>query len=114
MKGVDLSDAIKAFQAIGFIIDGAVGVTFEMLIRAEAEVGSVIRVDSLRKLYLEKYQIEIKRRNLVPIEDQAIDVKRHYWQEARAHSTDPGRRAEAAKILYLVDQLCLQRLDTQD
>ena len=107
-------EIIRAGQKMGMIIDEAVGVTFEMLINAEAEIGSIIRLPSLRKLYLEKYQVEINRRTLVPIEDQAFEIKQHYWKEARGHSTDRETRTQAAKILYLVDQLCQRRLDTQD
>lgn len=111
MSHVDISEAIKVMQSVGMIIDGVVGVSFEMLINAEADVRSVLRLDSIRKLYLEKYELEKKRRTLVPIENQTDEVKRHYWTEAAKYDTDRLRRTQGATILYLIDQLCQRRLD---
>lgn len=114
MTPVDMAETIRTFQRVGFIIDEAVGVSFEMLVNADVQVGSVLRLDSLRNLYLEKYIVELKRRTLVPIEDQEDTVKRHYWTEAAQYDTDRGRRTDTAIILYLIDQLCQRRLDTQE
>jgi hypothetical protein len=109
-----LSEAVKGAQGMGMIIDEAVGVSFEMLIHADVEVASVLRLDSIRNIYLEKYILEKKRRTLVPIEDQEDTVKRHYWTEAAQYDTDRERRTDTAIILYLIDQLCQRRLDTQE
>lgn len=109
-----LSEAVKGAQGMGMIVDEVMGVSFEMLINCEVEVRSILRLDSIRNIYLEKYILEKKRRNLVPIEDQEDTVKRHYWTEAAHYDTDRERRTDTAIILYLIDQLCQRRLETQE
>ena len=98
-------------QPIGLMLDEVVNVSFEMLIKAEVEVASVLRLPSIRNLYREKYDRELIRRTLIPIEDQTDEVKRHYWKESAAYETDRERRIEAAKIIYLIDEMCRRELE---
>ena len=111
MNPVPLPEIIRRLQPIGLMLDSVVNVSFEMLIRSEVEVASVLRLPSIRNLYAEKYDREIKRRTLIPIEDQTDEIKKHYWKESAAYETDRQRRIEAAKIIYLIDEMCRRALE---
>lgn len=111
MKPVPIPEIIRRLQPIGLMLDSVVNVSFEMLIKAEVEVASVLRLPSIRNLYAEKYDREIKRRTLIPIEDLPEDAKKHYWKESAVYESDRERRIEAAKIVYLIDEMCRRELE---
>jgi len=105
-------EAIARFSKIGMIIDEVTNVSFQMLIREHADIGSFVRLDSIRKNYMEKYSLEIKRGKLQPIEHATQDIKRHYWDWAGQYTADRTARTQGAKVIYLIEWMCAQALDS--
>jgi hypothetical protein len=108
---MELREIIARTPSMGMILDGLTNVSFQMLIRDHAEIGSFVRLDSIRKLYMEKYGLEIKRGNLQPIEHADQDIKQHYWDWAGQYTDDREARTEGAKVIYLVEWMCAQAID---
>lgn len=104
-------EAITRLANVGFIIDEVSNVSFQMLIREHADIGSFVRLDSIRKIYMEKYSLEIKRGKLQPIEHATQDIKQHYWDWAGQYTADRTARTQGAKIIYLIEWMCAQALD---
>jgi hypothetical protein len=105
-------EAVTQLSKIGFIIDEVTNVSFQMLIREHADIGSFVRLDSIRKIYMEKYILEIKRGKLQPIEHATEEIKRHYWDWAGQYTADRTARTQGAKVIYLIEWLCAQALDS--
>jgi hypothetical protein len=105
-------EAVTRLAKIGFIIDEVSNVSFQMLIREHADIGSFVRLDSIRKIYMEKYFIELKRGKLQPIEHATEEIKRHYWDWAGQYTADRQTRTEGAKVIYLIEWMCGQALDS--
>jgi len=91
---------------IGCIFDGAVGVTYDALIRSMIDVDFIIRMDSVLGCYMAKYQYHTARRHMPRIEDIPHGDKSYFWNEAKKYTDEQERRIKAAKVIYLIDQLC--------
>lgn len=109
---MDFKETVARLSSLGMIIDSVTNVSFDMLIRSVVELRSVISPPSIRKIYLEKYGLEIKRGNLQPIENATIEIKRHYWDLAGEFSDDRETRADIARIVYLIEWMCQQAIDS--
>jgi hypothetical protein len=105
-------EAVTRLAKIGFIIDEVTNVSFQMLIREHADIGSFVRLDSIRKIYMEKYSLEIKRGNLQPIEHATQDIKRHYWDWAGQYTADRTARTQGSKVIYLIEWMCAEAIDS--
>lgn len=91
---------------IGCLFDGAVGVTYDALIRSTIDIDFIIRMDSVLGCYMAKYQYHISRKEIPRIEDIPHDDKSYFWNEAKKYTHEQDRRIKAAKVIYLIDQLC--------
>lgn len=91
---------------IGCMFDGAVGVTYDALIRSTIDVDFIIRMDSVLGCYMAKYQYHTARRHMPRIEDIPHADKAYFWNEAKKYTDEQERRIKAAKVIYLIDQLC--------
>jgi hypothetical protein len=105
-------EAVTRLAKIGFIIDEVTNVSFQMLIREHADIGSFVRLDSIRKIYMEKYSLEIKRGKLQPIEHATQDIKQHYWDWAGQYTADRTARTQGAKVIYLIEWMCAEAIDS--
>jgi len=105
-------EAVTRLAKIGFIIDEVTNVSFQMLIREHADIGSFVRLDSIRKIYMEKYSLEIKRGKLQPIEHATQDIKQHYWDWAGHYTADRTARTQGAKVIYLIEWMCAEAIDS--
>jgi hypothetical protein len=105
-------EAVTRLAKVGMIIDEVTNVSFQMLIREHADIGSFVRLDSIRKIYMEKYALEIKKGKLQPIEHATEEIKRHYWDWAGQYTSDRQTRTEGAKVIYLIEWLCAQAIDS--
>jgi len=105
-------EAVTQLSKIGFIIDEVTNVSFQMLIREHADIGSFVRLDSIRKIYMEKYILEIKRGKLQPIEHATQDIKRHYWDWAGQYTADRTARTQGSKVIYLIEWMCAEAIDS--
>lgn len=90
----------------GCIFDLAIGVSFDALISSVVDLDFVVRMDSILELYMIKYRFHTNRKHFPTIEQLPTELKRYFWDEAKKYTTDHERRIKAAKIIYLVDQLC--------
>lgn len=90
----------------GCIFDGAVGVSFDALIRSVIDLDFIVRMDSVLGCYLSKYQFHVSRKQIPPIEELDHDSKLYYWNETKKYTEDRERRIKASKVIYLIDQLC--------
>jgi len=88
------------------MFDGAVGVTYDALIRSTIDVDFIIRMDSVLGCYMAKYQYHISRKEIPRIEDIPHADKSYFWNEAKKYTDEQERRIKAAKVIYLIDQLC--------
>lgn len=91
---------------IGCLFDGAVGVTYDALIRSTIDVDFIIRMDSVLGCYMAKYQYHTTQRHIPRIEDIPHGDKSYFWNEAKKYTDEQDRRIKAAKVIYLIDQLC--------
>ena len=91
---------------IGCMFDGAVGVTYDALIRSTIDVDFIIRMDSVLGCYMAKYHYHISRKDIPRIEDIPHADKSYFWNEAKKYTDEQDRRIKAAKVIYLIDQLC--------
>lgn len=91
---------------MGCLFDGAVGVTYDALIRSTIDVDFIIRMDSVLGCYMAKYQYHISRKEIPRIEDIPHGDKSYFWNEAKKYTNEQDRRIKAAKVIYLIDQLC--------
>lgn len=91
---------------VGCLFDGAVGVTYDALIRSTIDVDFIIRMDSVLGCYMAKYQYHISRKEILRIEDIPHDDKSYFWNEAKKYTDEQDRRIKAAKVIYLIGQLC--------
>lgn len=108
---MDTREAVARFTKLGMIIDEATSVSFDMLINSHADIGSFVRLDSIRKIYMEKYALELKRGKLAPIENATQEIKQHYWDWAGQYTADRTARTQGAKVIYLIEWLCAKALD---
>jgi hypothetical protein len=92
--------------AAGCIFDRAIGVSFQALIESVVDLDFVVRMDSVLELYMIKYRFHTNRKHFPRIEEQPTEIKRYFWDEAKKYTEEHERRIKAAKIIYLVDQLC--------
>ena len=90
----------------GCIFDKAIGGSFDALITSVVDLDFVVRMDSILELYMIKYRFHTNRKHFPTIEQLPIELKRYFWDEAKKYTEDHERRIKAAKIIYLVDQLC--------
>ena len=88
------------------MFDGAVGVTYDALIRSTIDVDFIVRMDSVLGCYMAKYQYHISRKDIRRIEDIPHGDKSYFWNEAKKYTDEQDRRIKAAKVIYLIDQLC--------
>ena len=91
---------------VGCLFDGAVGVTYDALIRSTIDVDFIIRMDSVLGCYMAKYQYHTTQRHIPRIEDIPHVDKSYFWNEAKKYTDEQERRIKAAKVIYLIDQLC--------
>ena len=91
---------------IGCIFDGAVGVTYDALIRSTIDLDFIIRMDSVIGCYMAKYQYHTAHKQIPRIEDIPHADKAYFWNEAKKYTDEQERRIKAAKVIYLIDQLC--------
>ena len=91
---------------VGCLFDGAVGVTYDALIRSTIDVDFIVRMDSVLGCYMAKYQYHTSRRDIHRIEDIPQEDKTYYWNQAKKYTDEQDRRIKAAKVIYLIDQLC--------
>lgn len=90
----------------GCIFDRAIGVSFDALIGSVVDLDFVVKFDSILELYMIKYRFHTNRKHFPTIEQLPTELKRYFWDEAKKYTEDHERRIKAAKIIYLVDQLC--------
>lgn len=90
----------------GCIFDKAIGVSFDALIHSVVDLDFVVKFDSILEMYMTKYRFHVNRNHILKIEQLEPKIKRYFWDEAKKYTTDHERRIKAAKIIYLVDQLC--------
>lgn len=90
----------------GCIFDKAIGVSFDALINSVIDLDFIVRMDSVLELYMIKYRHHVSRKHILPIENIATEQKRYFWELAKKYTTDHERRIKAAKVIYLIDQLC--------
>lgn len=95
----------------GCIFDRAIGVSFDALITSVVDLDFVVKFDSVLELYMIKYRFHTNRKHFPTIEQLPTELKRYFWDEAKKYTEDHERRIKAAKIIYLVDQLCAPALD---
>jgi len=95
----------------GCIFDKAIGVSFDALITSVVDLDFVVRMDSVLELYMIKYRFHTNRKHFPTIEQLPTEIKRYFWDEAKKYTEDHERRIKAAKIIYLVDQLCAPASD---
>lgn len=91
---------------VGCIFDGAVGVTYDALIRSTIDMDFIVRMDSVLGCYMAKYQYHTARKHMPRIEDIPQSDKAYFWNEAKKYTDEQDRRIKAAKVIYLIDQLC--------
>ena len=91
---------------VGCLFDGAVGVTYDALIRSVIDVDFIVRMDSVLGCYIAKYQYHTSRKEIPRIEDIPQGDKSYFWNEAKKYTDEQDRRIKAAKVIYLIDQLC--------
>jgi hypothetical protein len=90
----------------GCIFDRAIGVSFDALISSVVDLDFVVKFDSVLELYMIKYRFHTNRKHFPTIEQLPTELKRYFWDEAKKYTEEHERRIKAAKIIYLVDQLC--------
>ena len=88
------------------IFDGAVGVTFDALIRSVIDLDFIIRMDSVLGCYMAKYHFHTAHKHIPRIEDIPQADKAYFWNEAKKYTDEQDRRIKAAKVIYLIDQIC--------
>lgn len=88
------------------MFDGAVGVTYDALIRSIIDIDFIVRMDSVLGCYMAKYHYHTSRKEIPPIEDIPHADKSYFWNEAKKYTDEQDRRIKAAKVIYLIDQLC--------
>ena len=92
----------------GCIFDKALGVSFDALIRSVVDLGFIIRMDSILELYMIKYRFHTLRKHFFPIEELPTNQKQYFWEEAKKYTDERARRIKAAKVIYTIDQLCIE------
>lgn len=90
----------------GCIFDGAVGVSFDALIRSVVDIDFIVRMDSVLELYMMKYRFHTSRKHFLAIEDLPTAEKTYFWEEAKKYTNERSRRIKAAKVIYTIDILC--------
>jgi hypothetical protein len=104
-------DAITQMGNFGMALDSVVNISFDALIREKIEIDSILRLDSVRHLYIDKYNRDTAMRKIHPIEALDSTTKMELWRMAGEYTDDRDRRLEASKIIYLIECMCQNQLD---
>lgn len=91
---------------VGCIFDGAIGVTYDALIRSTIDLDFIVQMDSVLGCYMAKYYYHTTHKHMSRIEDIPQADKAYFWNEAKKYTDEQDRRIKAAKVIYLIDQLC--------
>ena len=103
-------EVIDRLHNLGAILDGVVNISFTELINSRIEIDSIIRLDSVRYLYLDKYRRDVHRGRVPPIESLDTPIKLQLWEMAGQYATERERRVEASKVIYLIESMCLNAM----
>lgn len=111
---MNMTTITNRLTEVGCMFDGAVGVTYDALIRSVIDIDFIVRMDSVLGTYMAKYQYHTSRRDIHRIEDIPQEDKTYYWNQAKKYTDEQDRRIKAAKVIYLIDQLCAVRWRTDE
>ena len=106
----ETKDIMARFHDFGAILDSVVNISFDRLINSHIEIDSIIRLDSVRNLYLDKYRRDVYKRKVAPIEDLPTNLKVELWEMAGQYATEREHRVEASKVIYLIESMCLNAM----
>ena len=104
-------DAITRMGNFGLALDSVINISFDALIREKIEIDSILRLDSVRHLYIDKYNRDTAMCRIHPIEALDSITKMELWRMAGEYTDDRDRRLEASKIIYLIECMCQNQLD---
>jgi hypothetical protein len=101
---------VADFANFGMVLDSVVNISFDYLINSRIEIDSIIRLDSVRNLYIDKYRRDVYKGAILPIESLPVNLKVELWDMAGQYATERERRVEASKIIYLIETMCNNQL----
>jgi hypothetical protein len=108
---ITTKDVVTQMGNFGMALDSVINISFDALIREKIEIDSILRLDSVRHLYIDKYNRDTAMRRIHPIEVLDSVTKMELWRMAGEYTDDRDRRLEASKIIYLIECMCQNQLD---
>lgn len=97
---------VTRLHELGFILDSALGYSLRGIIDETIDMGHLVRLQSIRNLYLSRYANSVLTGRLKAIEQIDHWDKLVYWEEAGKYTIDRQTRTEMSKVLYTINYLC--------
>lgn len=99
---------VTRLHELGFTLDSALGYSLRGIIDESIDMAHLVRLPSIRNLYLSRYTNSVLTGRLKPIEQLDHWDKLVYWEEAGKYTDDRQTRTEMAKVLYTINYLCIK------
>jgi len=99
---------VTRLHELGFTLDSALGYSLRGIIDESIDMGHLVRLQSIRNLYLSRYTNSVLTGRLKPIEQIDHWDKLVYWEEAGKYTDDRQTRTEMAKVIYTINYLCVK------
>jgi len=108
MTYTEMKPIVTRLHELGYTLDSALGYSLRGIIAESIDMEHLVRLQSIRNLYLSRYTNSVITGRLKPIEQLDHWDKLVYWEEAGKYASDRQLRKEMAIVLYTINYLCMK------